>query len=317
MIKISYRDITADWDDFSERYEKEGSEVVRQFLSGKKSLVRWRKVPASRLKKIWSDYAKFGFVRDESGLNDIAESILDGIARLSFSTEIMGHSEMNPREILERFGYELSDEQIEKFGDFLSDKSGNWYLSDYGLAPLLKIYPKILSASNAEQKLIAVDMALNVAHQRSDLSQFFIEGGFNTLEELKNQNTDQDEQEQIQQYAGLKFSQRDSWILFLDDKRNPKDGRPWTVARNVQEAKDLVLQRGMPKYISFDHDLEPEPKPNGFQFAKWLTEMDMDGKIEIPLDFAWNVHSANPDGAKNIQGILNSYMAHKNREANQ
>lgn len=308
------------WDDFSERHEKEGAEVIRQFLAGRTKLIRWRKVSASRLKKIWNDYAKFGFVRDENGLNEIAESVLDGIARLEFSTEVMGHSQLEPREVIEGVGYDLSDEQIEKLGDFLTDKKGNYMLSDYGLDPLMKIYPQIMNASTPEKKLIAIDMALNVAHQRSDLAEFFVEGGSNTLSAVKNQRVEESEQPKPEE--GLQMSTRDvkasssGWILYLDDERTPKDGRPWIIARTAQQAKDLVLKNGMPDFISFDHDLgiEGSKEESGYDFAKWLTEMDMDGKIQIPDNFEWYVHSANPEGAKNIRGIMNSYMQHKKRE---
>ncbi len=107
----------------------------------------------------------------------------------------------------------------------------------------------------------------------------------------------------------IKLSIRDSWILYLDDIRNPKDGKPWVIARTLQEAKDLVIQKGCPSFISFDHDLSPNE--TGHDFAKWLTEQDMDGKIDIPKDFGFFVHSANPVGGGNIESILNSYLKFK------
>lgn len=61
-----------------------------------------------------------------------------------------------------------------------------------------------------------------------------------------------------------------------------------------------------------DHDLGTDREgnllPTGYDFAKWLIEMDMDGIITIPPDFAFTVHSANPVGAKNIQGYLMNYL---------
>ncbi|WP_371131695.1 cyclic-phosphate processing receiver domain-containing protein [Sulfuricurvum sp.] len=53
--------------------------------------------------------------------------------------------------------------------------------------------------------------------------------------------------------------------------------------------------------------------PSGYDFAKWLVEMDMDGKIHIPEDFYFTVHSANPVGAKNIQEYLRNYLLCRNR----
>jgi hypothetical protein len=45
-------------------------------------------------------------------------------------------------------------------------------------------------------------------------------------------------------------------------------------------------------------------------FAKWLVNLDLDG-ILMPDDFQFHVHSANPTGAANIQGLLDNYMASK------
>lgn len=42
--------------------------------------------------------------------------------------------------------------------------------------------------------------------------------------------------------------------------------------------------------------------------------MDMDGKIEIPKDFYFTVHSANPVGAKNIQEYLMNYLKYRTNE---
>ncbi len=108
----------------------------------------------------------------------------------------------------------------------------------------------------------------------------------------------------------ISLSQRDSWILYLDDERNPQTNRPWTIARTVSDAKNLVMTKGAPDFISFDHDIDENG--TGMDFAKWLIDMDMDGKIELGPDFDWIIHSANPVGSKNIQGILESYMRFKN-----
>lgn len=94
--------------------------------------------------------------------------------------------------------------------------------------------------------------------------------------------------------------------LFLDDVRIPDPQLPWNVVRSYEAAVEFVLNNGCPDVISFDHDLG-EGK-SGYDFAKWLVEMDLDKKIEIPLHFSYVVHSANPVGRENIIGLLESYM---------
>lgn len=96
--------------------------------------------------------------------------------------------------------------------------------------------------------------------------------------------------------------------LYLDDIRNPK-GDGFDVVRSFDEAVTYCSINGCPSYISFDHDLGPDPLKTGFDFANWLveTDLDMEGNW-IPEDFEFNVHSANPVGASNIEGILKSYL---------
>jgi len=103
-----------------------------------------------------------------------------------------------------------------------------------------------------------------------------------------------------------------SWKLYLDDIRHPSDST-YIVARTVEEAQQLIEQYGVPKHISFDHDLGVDDMdnllPTGYDFAKWLVEMDMDGEIRLPDNFTFEVHSQNPVGRKNIKMYLDGYLS--------
>lgn len=116
-----------------------------------------------------------------------------------------------------------------------------------------------------------------------------------------------------------------TWNLFLDDERTPEDvkwaPRPvhekyrnedWIVARNYADAMIEVLGRGFPKYISFDHDLGQNEK-TGYDLAKSLVNKDLQGVIGYGFsgDFQYYVHSKNPIGKANIEGLLESYFKHK------
>lgn len=101
--------------------------------------------------------------------------------------------------------------------------------------------------------------------------------------------------------------------LYIDDLRNPQ--QPLDIARNSQEAINYVKQNGCPSYISFDHDLGGDD--TAMNFVKWLVEYDMDqnGTV-IPENFDFNVHSANPVGAKNIESYLLSYLNQRDMTQN-
>lgn len=64
------------------------------------------------------------------------------------------------------------------------DENGQWILSDYGLDKLTKLAFDLLGETSSENKLLLLDRVLNVIHQRSDLSSYFIKGGKQVLDSL-------------------------------------------------------------------------------------------------------------------------------------
>ena len=99
--------------------------------------------------------------------------------------------------------------------------------------------------------------------------------------------------------------------LYIDDLRDPKTSG-WVIIRSYPEAIHWMRENGCPEYISFDHDLGSTSDLSGYDIAKWMVKVDLDhhGKW-IPKSFDFNVHSANPVGAANITGWLESYLRSK------
>jgi hypothetical protein len=122
--------------------------------------------------------------------------------------------------------------------------------------------------------------------------------------------------------------------LFIDDVRNPNNVKAalhrgvweefpslmvWEVVRSYDEFVAYILKNGLPKRITFDHDLSWEHYPKGllaseadidyskykektgYDCAKWLTEYCMTNNLELP-DFY--IHSFNPVGRMNISNHL-------------
>lgn len=108
-----------------------------------------------------------------------------------------------------------------------------------------------------------------------------------------------------------------SYAMFIDDERFPSDvywmGRDfqniadWEICRTFNEVIAHVETWGMPFLISFDHDLG-ENQPTGYDIAKALVELDMDGHNTFPRNFEYMAHSQNPVGVKNILYYLDNYM---------
>jgi len=132
-------------------------------------------------------------------------------------------------------------------------------------------------------------------------------------------------------------------LLWLDDYRNPfnlEEGwivkwapqwvdRPEDIVwvKSYVEFVKWIKDNGLPTQIAFDHDLANEhyaptevyqehkynewektqefKEKTGMDAAKWLVDYCMDTKELLPR---WVTQSANPNGAKNINDYLISYV---------
>jgi hypothetical protein len=94
----------------------------------------------------------------------------------------------------------------------------------------------------------------------------------------------------------------DTWFLYLDDLRSPpEDGREYVVARTPDEAMAYIRVRGLPAFMSLDHDLGP-----GLDTMQFLHSLYRE--VPFPKNFPeYDVHSANPVGRANIISFLESW----------
>jgi hypothetical protein len=101
-----------------------------------------------------------------------------------------------------------------------------------------------------------------------------------------------------------------SYNMYLDDIRQPKTPVFHVICRSSKEAIKYMKKNGCPSMISFDHDLGGDD--SAMVLIDWMIKVDLDkfGDL-IPVDFTWNVHSANPVGTENINGRLTPYFKGK------
>lgn len=98
-----------------------------------------------------------------------------------------------------------------------------------------------------------------------------------------------------------------SYNLFIDDERfPPDDGREWVIARSSQEAIFTVVARGVPMFVSYDHDLGGDD--TSMCFITWMIDRYLDGELgTFPVNYT--IHSQNPIGARNIKGLLDGFIS--------
>jgi hypothetical protein len=116
--------------------------------------------------------------------------------------------------------------------------------------------------------------------------------------------------------------------LFLDDFRNPEDAyefrlnpvyllEHWIIVCNYDEFINYIEQHGLPKIVSFDHDLGEEhyekqlpydqyTEKTGYDCAKWLINYCIDHNKKLPATIL--IHSMNVAGSYNIQSLFESYL---------
>lgn len=103
--------------------------------------------------------------------------------------------------------------------------------------------------------------------------------------------------------------------LFIDDIRDPKDGREWTVARTYQEAVNILVPNlPLITEVSFDHDLG-DPNHDGYDVACLIERMVQEKSlINVPV---LHIHSKNPVGRQRLKAVIDSIhsLAEKNARA--
>lgn len=120
--------------------------------------------------------------------------------------------------------------------------------------------------------------------------------------------------------------------LFLDDDpgRIPNElmwvelpAVEWTIVRSYKQFVETILQKGIPKIVSFDHDLADEhyaefisssrtgnfryndvKEKTGYHACKWLIEYCLEKNVPFP---EYYIHTQNPVGKMNIQSLIDSY----------
>lgn len=123
-----------------------------------------------------------------------------------------------------------------------------------------------------------------------------------------------------------------SYNLFLDDYREPMNTgaiTDWTIVRNYNEFVKIITEKGLPTFVTFDHDLAFEHYPlaeehptmaipynnykekTGYHCAQWLIEYCQKNQKSLPI---WKVHSMNPVGKTNISQLLTRFQELQNHK---
>ena len=92
--------------------------------------------------------------------------------------------------------------------------------------------------------------------------------------------------------------------LYLDDVRPTLES--YQRVYNFDEFVKFIAEKGLPNFISFDHDLGEEK--TGYDCSKFLVDYCLDHNLKLP---EFHVHSQNPVGKENIEKLLKNFNKFK------
>ncbi len=195
--------------EYYENYDNLFSEILMDMVNKSTKKHMLRKINPNMYQKALNDFMKFGQITNypTKYIYDWKNIIIENFTYLDVITMFYGHTssfdvdtfndivfntdETGNRvndwseawEYIEENGYnEILDNILPKFSN------GHDLISDYGLEPLRKIVEELYQTNDPNKILILINKALDVSHQRSDLSEIFIEGGENSLNRISGLN---------------------------------------------------------------------------------------------------------------------------------
>lgn len=167
-------------------------EIEQEFQSGQKHQ-SWKLIPARDLIYLWVVYAKYGRV-DEEKIVKIWDILKELVIKILLNT--YEWQDENPEFYGKEKPEDITDEDRERHAWFISDLSGNKYVRSWseegGNArysdchqTLGKYLLQSYSSKTPEELLMNVDKILNFVHGLGNMAKWFVEGGTNTLDKIR------------------------------------------------------------------------------------------------------------------------------------
>lgn len=195
----------ADFDDYFDDYRYLFSEILGLMMSKSNQKIRLRKINPNMYQRALNDFMKYGHLMHypTKYVYQWKNIVIQNFMYLDVITMFFGHTNYFETDNFndtvfntDETGESISDwseamEYIEKMGyDEVLDNilpqfsNGHDLISDYGLEPLRKIVEELYATDDPNEIIVLINKALDVSHQRSDLSEIFIEGGESSLNRI-------------------------------------------------------------------------------------------------------------------------------------
>jgi hypothetical protein len=195
-----------------EKYNDEHHDIYRdilyRMLNRPNERIRLMKIKPTMYQKALDEFIKFGEIVNYpvKYINDWKNIIIENTILLDVITMFWGHT---PYFDIDEFNDAIFDENEDQCVsdwsgamDYLDENgymnvldnilpkfsNGHELISDFGLEPLQKIVMELMQNDDPNKILVLINKALDISHQRSDLSELFIEGGQGSLNKISGIN---------------------------------------------------------------------------------------------------------------------------------
>jgi len=194
-----------DQEDYFEEYDDTFREILTKMINGDKTKIILKKIKPSMYQQALNEFMRYGKIMryPTKYIDAWKDIVIRNTIFLEVNTMFYGHTnyfdvDMFNDEVLntDETGESVRDwsqawEYMEEKGyDVVLDEfmpkfsNGHDLISDFGLQPLQNVVRSLFETQDPNQILVLINKALDISHQRSDLSEIFIEGGESSLNRI-------------------------------------------------------------------------------------------------------------------------------------
>lgn len=181
--------------DFERQLEESPRMVLTNFKNNPNKPQQWYQIPPEQYKKALIEFLSYKqFIKfPVKYIFDWQRKIVTNTVQFYGNCFLMGNLEGEldveiVKELFPGVNYKFSEDFLEEIG-FLNTMvfpDGSPAYSDNVAYQLVELVQKLIKENTPENKIMYINMILDISHYRSDISSMFIEGGEKTMTEISN-----------------------------------------------------------------------------------------------------------------------------------
>lgn len=165
-------------------------ETLAEFARDMNGRQTWELVPFNLWARVRTEFFSYGHVRSHNALLNIIEVLTDNVLKLVANTDILyyfgggynGYQNPVIGQALQQ--NDLGEEEVDIFSHYIDDEQGRPRMSDTAADKLWSNIEDLHKATSLEEQIVTIDHIFDIAHPRSDLASWLIEGGSASLSKL-------------------------------------------------------------------------------------------------------------------------------------